>query len=551
MSLFAYLNPLYWLLAAGGLIGWTLFAAWVARDVENLRKTPELPWKIIPLATLPVLVFLLLLMPSFWLSLPVNLLVAGGVLGWYWKVRVDELGERGHLFREFTNRWRAFVDKLQHRSAASKLALGYFRLDDVPMPLPGPESPAAAGLEIMDQIILRALERHAETIELIPGRSGYDLRLMVDGVAYPQPPLARNNAEPVISTLKALAGLQLEERRRPQKGQIKVRNAAEASTILTVRTSGTTAGERLSLAANEAARWAKKVEDIGFSSEQLQAVKELAAGNQGVVVVSAPPASGTTTTLYALLRMHDPYLNTVQTIEQHPQTELEGVTVTRLEARTSDVPLSKTINSAIVKDPNVLMVADVADQTAAQMLCRYAEVEHRVYVSIANVEKAPRELSPTVAALGAWLRTVGDPQLAASTLRAVVSQRLVRVLCPRCRVPYQPDAGTLQKLNLPVGRNLQSFKANTEPLRDKDGHPMLCPGCASLGYRGRTGIFEVLIVTPEMRKAISEGNLQLVASLARRNNMMLLVEHGIRKFAAGVTSINEVLRVMAAEKNAA
>ena len=146
---------------------------------------------------------------------------------------------------------------------------------------------------------------------------------------------------------------------------------------------------------------------------------------------------------------------------------------------------------------------------------------------------------------------IGNKRLAGDSLRAIIAERLVRVLCPTCRVAYQPDAATLQKLNLPLGRNLQSFKANTEPLRDARGNAVLCQDCGGTGYRGAHRHFEILVVTAEMSKAIAEGNLQGVAALARKNNMMLLVEHGIRKFASGVTSIQEVLRAVAADKDQA
>ncbi len=122
-------------------------------------------------------------------------------------------------------------------------------------------------------------------------------------------------------------------------------------------------------------------------------------------------------------------------------------------------------------------------------------------------------------------------------------------MCPTCKIPYQPDEATLKRLNLPLGRNLQSYKANTEPIVDKRGRSMVCPDCSGIGYRGRTGIFEVLPITNEMKQALAAGaNMNQIKILARKNNMILMVEHGIRKFAAGITTIHEVTRVMSLDK---
>jgi len=154
-----------------------------------------------------------------------------------------------------------------------------------------------------------------------------------------------------------------------------------------------------------------------------------------------------------------------------------------------------------------------------------------------------------MAALEAWIKMVSDKKAGVECLRAIIAERLVRLLCPTCKQPYQPDEAMLRKMNLNPGRNLQSFKENTEPLRDPKGNPMTCPDCCGTGYRGRTGIFEVLTVTPEMKKAIIAGaDLNAIKAMARKNNMTILFEHGFRKFAAGLTSIKEIARVMTPEK---
>ncbi len=155
-------------------------------------------------------------------------------------------------------------------------------------------------------------------------------------------------------------------------------------------------------------------------------------------------------------------------------------------------------NEIFLKDPNIVLVSQVPDQATAELITKYsggpAESEpHRVYTTISATD--------AFSALEAWLAMNGNKGDACNALAAIVAQRLVRVLCPTCKIPYQPDEATMKRLNLPVGRNLQSFKANTEPIVDRKGNKITCPDCNGVGFKGRTGIFEVLIMSDDSEKA--------------------------------------------------
>lgn len=540
--MFDYFNLVYWLIALGSLIAWANFATFVSRDVhEHLVNQPEMPWKAMGAGVLILMFLVYLLMPSFWIALPLNFLMAGGGVGYYWYIRVKELGAKGHLFRRTIETARGASRRVEEHRVAKQVMLSYLKHDDSPMPLPRPEDPVAAGLATADQMVIQALLRRAEQVDLSPVAGGYIVKYIIDGLGFPQPVVARSVSEPSIQALKILGGLSLEERRRPQTGSFKTRDADGAITIWTVRTSGTTAGERLNLAANEKGRWDLRIDQLGMTADQLAEVKKVAADTQGVVLVATPRSSGRTTTLYGMLRLHDAFTNSVQTLEGNPQAEIEGVTVNRFDTRNADVSYAKALNSVFLKDPNVVFSAQCPDVTAAETIARFGAEGRRVYVGLPAFD--------SFAALEIWLGLVSDKDLAMKALRLVVSQRLVRILCPTCKIPYQPDDQTLRKLNLPIGRNLQSFKANTEPMIDKKGNRIVCPDCGGVGYRGRSGIFEVLVINDDIRKAIaSNANVNQVKALARKNNMILLVEHGIRKFASGLTSINEVTRVLTPDK---
>jgi type II secretory ATPase GspE/PulE/Tfp pilus assembly ATPase PilB-like protein len=546
--MFGYINLIYWLLALASLIAWVRFAVFMCDDVtRNLVDQPELPWKLGSAGVFAVMLLFFFLMPSFWIALPINLVIAGGMIGAFWAIRVKALGPAGHLFKGAIQAAGNVSRGMEERKNARQVQLTYLRSDGSAIPLPSPTDPLAAGLGVADSLIIQALMRRAEIVDLAPAQENYTLSMITDGMPAPQSPLDRASAEAAVQAFKVLAGLSAEERRRPQTGNFRSRDAEGTTIVWTVRTTGSMQGERVILAANEKGQWSIPLEQLGMTSEQLAEVKKLAADTAGLVLVAAPRGHGRSTTLYSLLRQHDAFTNSVQTLEVNPQAEIEGVTVNRFDTRAgADASYSKQLQSLMLKDPNVLLVSQVPDNATADLITRYAggsgDAEpHRVYTTVPAAD--------SFAALELWQSLNSNKTQAANSLRMIISQRLVRILCPTCKIPYQPDEATMKRLNLPVGRNLQSFKANTEPMVDRKGNQITCPDCAGIGFRGRTGIFEVLVVNDEIKRAMSSGvNVNQIRVMARKNNLLLLVEHGIRKFATGVTAINEVTRVISGDK---
>jgi general secretion pathway protein E len=550
MAIFDYVNVVYWLIALASLVAWARFSTFMCDDItKNIVDQPELPWKLGAAGVMLAMIVVYVSMPMFWIALPVNLVIAGTMIGIFWTLRVKTLGPSGHLFKGAIQAAGSMSNRMEERKNARQVQLTYLRHDNTLMPLPKAQDPLAAGLGTADSFVIQALMRRAEMVELAPAKDGYALSLITDGIPAMQPAVDRVSAEAAIQALKVLSGLSVEERRRPQAGTFRSRDAEGATTVWTVRTSGSTAGERVVISANEKGQWDFKVDQLGMTSEQLTDLKKITSDTKGVVIVASPRGHGRTTTLYALLRAHDAFTNSVQTLEVNPQTEIEGVTINRFDAKaTADASYGKMLQSVILKDPNILMASQIPDNQTAELLMRFGGdltgESHRVYTSVPALD--------SFSALEMWLSVNTNKSEAAKSLRAIIAQRLVRILCPTCKIPYQPDEATMKRLNLPMGRNLQSFKANTEPIVDKKGHSIICPDCAGIGFKGRTGIFELLVITDEMKKALSAGsNINQIKAMARKNNMLLLVEHGIRKFAAGVTAIQEVTRVMSQEKTVA
>jgi len=546
--MFDYVNIIFWVLALASLVAWARFATFLCADVtRNLVDQPELPWKLGSAGVFVLMLLIYIFMPSFWISVPVNFVIAGGAVAGFWTLRVKILGRSGHLFSKTIQVAGDISRGMEEKRNARQVQLTYLRHDNTPMPLPGPQDPLAVGLGTADAIVIQALMRRAEIVELVPVQNAYALNMITDGVSTLQPPVERGAAESAIQALKVLSGLSAEERRRPQTGSFRSRDAEDATTIWTVRTSGSVSGERLVLSANEKGQWDLPLEQLGMTSEQLSEVKKLTADTKGLVIVGSPRGHGRSTTLYALLRQHDAFTHSVQTLEVNAQAEIEGVTINRFDTRAgAEASYGKTLQSIMLKEPTILLVSQVPDAHTADLVARYAggtdgSDARRVYTTLPALD--------AFSTLELWLSLNSDKRQAAAALRLIVAQRLVRLLCPTCKIPYQPDEATMKRLNLPVGRNLQSFKANTEPMVDRRGNKFTCPDCGGIGFRGRTGIFEVLVINEEIKNALAAGtSINQIRALARKNNLLLLVEHGIRKFAAGITAIHEVTRVMNPDK---
>jgi type II secretory ATPase GspE/PulE/Tfp pilus assembly ATPase PilB-like protein len=186
------------------------------------------------------------------------------------------------------------------------------------------------------------------------------------------------------------------------------------------------------------------------------------------------------------------------------------------------------------------MVADCPDRDTARLIAMAAADRKRIYLGMSA--------KSCLESLKRYMTLVGDHELAAKPLRALISQRLVRILCENCREPYKPDPEMLRKANLPADR-IEAFYKAVGTVPDKDGNPVTCPICQGTGYVGRTGVFELLVITDEMREALSRGELAKVKTIARKSKppMLYLQEEGLRKVMSGTTSMKEFLRAVASD----
>jgi type II secretory ATPase GspE/PulE/Tfp pilus assembly ATPase PilB-like protein len=276
---------------------------------------------------------------------------------------------------------------------------------------------------------------------------------------------------------------------------------------------------------------------LGMLPNQIAYVQQLLKENKGVVLLGGDRHQGVPATRYALLQDIDPYTNSVVTIEEQVQTELEGVEHHRIEIGMPANEFNQKLGQIIRADPNVLMLSRIADGESCKLIARSAH-EMRFLV--------PMPQGDTMAVLKTWVKVVGEPKLAADALVCVMAQRLVRRLCTTCRIPYTPDPSAVKKLNLPPDRVGTLYKASGRVLVKDKEEP--CPDCRGLAYRGRLGVFEVMPLDDNARGYIAKQQWDPLQTYMRKQGMIYLQEAALAKVVEGITDIKEVQRALKKEE---
>lgn len=407
-----------------------------------------------------------------------------------------------------------------------------------------PLLPPAEGTEeekhvynLVQDLLYDIMWRRASEVDLAPTQNLQAVRFVIDGVVVQRPSMEKADAEGVIDFIKGQGGMDVTDKRRPQQGKISVDLAAQPIDIRLVA-AGSTAGQRLQMkVVQEAIR--TRIGELGLPEDVLKKLRELAALSPGLMIVSARPGNGLTSTQYSLLRDNDAYIKQLVTVEQEVEADLENITQHRYRT-TAEMP--RVLAGVMRRDPDVVLVDKVEDKLGAEGVLE-AAAEKKVILGVSA--------SDSFSALARWAQVVGGARRAAEPLQAVVCQVLVRKLCPQCKEAYRPDAEMLRKANIPGDKIKNFYRPPTKPLTDEKGNPITCPTCQGSGYMGRTAAFELLEITDDLRKLIGSGaNLTQIKAAARKNKMLYLQEAALRLVMDGVTSVQEVIRVTKTKQEA-
>lgn len=386
----------------------------------------------------------------------------------------------------------------------------------------------ASVVKFVNQIIWEAYKDRATDIHIEPMEADLRIRYRVDGVLHetPMPAQLKRFQSSVISRLKVMANMDIAEKRLPQDGRISVRVRGEDIDVR-VSTMPTVYGESVSLRLLMRGGSLITMRDLGLNEIDSKLLKRMITRPHGILLVTGPTGSGKSTSLYAWLHTINSVDKRIMSAEDPIEYEMAGVNQVQMRPEIG-LTFANTLRTFLRQDPDVIMVGEIRDRETAEISIRAALTGHLVFSTIHTNDSAS-----TVTRL---LDMGIEPFLVSSSVEGIVAQRLVRGLCTVCRKPLEVDEAFLREHNFPVHR-----LANEGPIYEAVG----CDECRGSGYRGRSGIFEILQVSDEIRPLIvAHASAAAIKKKAIEvHGMKTLREDGWDKVLAGTTSIDEILRV--------
>jgi general secretion pathway protein E len=378
-------------------------------------------------------------------------------------------------------------------------------------------------IRLVNDVLFRALQLRGSDIHVHPYETKIQIRYRIDGILYDVLSLNRNVLPLIISRIKVMAGMDIAERRMPQDGRCSVR-IGQREIDLRVSTVPTSYGERAVLRLLDKSSGVFELNELGLRAEDLQCLDRLITRSHGVIFVTGPTGSGKSTTLYACLNRMNSTEKNVMTIEDPIEYQLSGISQMQVAAK-KGMTFVTALRHVLRQDPDVIMVGEVRDQETARMCIQSSLTGHLVFSTLHTNDSA--------GAVSRLLDLDVEPYLVSSSLIAVMAQRLVRRICPDCRTDYHATPQELSELNLLTYEQGGRFYIGTG-----------CEKCFNTGYRGRTGIYELMLVDEKIRELVYQRtSAGVIKQYAIDAGLQTLRMDGAKKVAAGVTTIPEVLRV--------
>jgi type II secretory ATPase GspE/PulE/Tfp pilus assembly ATPase PilB-like protein len=525
-----YISLVKFIVMLAMYFAWMPLVNWVHADTQAVR-TRTFFWTAIIAAAGAVALVVWLLVPMFIIGLLLYIIAVGAPSLAYVMHRNSKVADFEKVLTPEQIR-SIFINEDKKIEKASR-GITFTTANRNEVPLPKPKTPESFGFQVACEIFDDAIWRRASDVKFQPSAEDYNVIYSVDGESIKQPPRPKEQMEHFIHYLKMLADLDTNEKRKPQVGDFRA-SKEDKDTHWEVTTAGSTAGEQVKLTRLEQYHL-MTLKDIGLNPDQLEPMQSLSELEKGLVIISGPKQNGITTTLYALLKNHDPFMNNINTLEKQPAAELPNITQhTFTLSDTGSTTYPQKLQAVLRMGPEIIGIADCDEAQSVSLACQGAKEGKIVYATI--------DATSVIQALGKWLKLAKDKDIVAETLTAIINQRLVRTLCSECRQAYQPNQGLFKKFNIPSDKIKVLYRPG-EVEYDKHGKPILCNNCQGTGFTDRTGIFETIIINDELREAIkSAKSLQEIAAHFRRTGMLYLQEQSIKKVSEGITSINEVIR---------
>jgi len=376
-------------------------------------------------------------------------------------------------------------------------------------------------IRFVNAVVHQAVREGASDLHFEPDESNLRIRYRVDGILREASVQSKSIHASVVSRVKIMASLDIAERRLPQDGRARIEISGKEFD-LRVSTFPTIHGENVVLRVLDKTSALLGTSELGLAPEPLEAVSRMIERPNGIVLVTGPTGSGKTTTLYSCIGKINTVERNIVTLEDPVEYHIPSIRQTQVDP---DVGLTfaRGLRALLRQDPDVIMVGEIRDAETAEIAVRSALTGHLVLSTLHTNDASgalPRLLDMKI-----------EPFLLSSAMLGVVAQRLVRRVCEKCKKPSEPPAEALAELGAPALRGTFVVGAG-------------CMACGQTGYRGRLGIFEVLVVTDEIRDLIvSRASTEDIARAARRAGMATLRDDAVRKATQGITTLSEVIRV--------
>jgi len=387
-------------------------------------------------------------------------------------------------------------------------------------------SEAAPIIDLVDLVVKSAIKAGASDVHVEPMEKGVLIRHRLDGLLKEVMDLPKWVHEGLIARLKIMAGMDIAEKRLPQDGRVRVATEDGKDVDFRASTLRTLHGEKMVLRVLDQNRGVPPLEELGFSSTALIDLRGFLKFQHGMILVVGPTGSGKTTTLCSALTAVQSERTNVITIEDPIEYQLPGINQTQVNEKIK-LTFASALRSILRQDPDVILVGEIRDNETARIAMQAAQTGHLVLTTL-HTDDAPSAVTR--------LTDIGvEPYVIASATIGVVAQRLVRRLCPACRRQYTPPPDTLRALNI----------NETEAANIPFYRPVGCDACHHTGYKGRIGIYEVMKITDRIRRMIAQrASEDAVREVAQSTGMLALGDDALAKVKAGVTTAEELLRVV-------
>ncbi len=380
-------------------------------------------------------------------------------------------------------------------------------------------------LTITEGLISEALRERASDILIDPkDENEYSVRYRIDGMLRTVNTFETDTCKAIVNSIKAISSMDIAEKRRPQDGAF-IARMGQSNASFRVASAGVLNGEKMSIRVLNQDAGSNTMEDTGLAAKQIKIIRNMIKTPNGMILVCGPTGSGKTSTLYAMLNEMDRFTRNVVTVEDPIEAYLPEASQIEINPK-ADITFSKALRSILRQDPDVICVGEIRDEETAEIALRAAQTGHLVLATL--------HCDSNAAAIVRLLDLGVSPMLLASGLRMILSQRLLRCLCPNCKQPRQLSPAQLQEFK----RKKIDYRNLYEPVG--------CPKCHDSGYRGRTAVGDIIVMTDDLKDGLlkQQNFIAELRASGTHKGMTNLSKQGLRKAMSGITTFDEIKRVL-------